>query len=420
MNLPDSDSEDELPPGWEERVTVDGSVFYANHLTKNTQWTHPRTGKKKRVSGDLPFGWERCIDKNTGKVIYVDHENRRTTYTDPRLAFAVEEKEHVNDFRQRFDASSTALQVLHGRDLNGKIALITGANAGIGFETTRSLAKHGCMVILACRNLSAAEEAINQIKEEKPGAGDNCIAIHLDLTSLSSVVQFANTVKSKYDGIDMLILNAGVFGLPYSKTPDGFETTFQVNHLSHFYLTILLKPLLGPGSRVVVLSSESHRFANLTIENISPLTLSPESSSKYWDMMAYNNSKLCNVLFARQLAKILKSDGISVFSLHPGNMVSSKLGRNWWLYRVLFAIVRPFTKSLQQAASTTVYCATALELVGVTGVYFNNCYQCQESAAARDDQLAQALWDTSVEMIKSVLGNNAPGMEYETKRALEE
>ncbi|KAJ8921164.1 hypothetical protein NQ315_013636 [Exocentrus adspersus] len=420
MNIPESDSEDELPPGWEERVTVDGSVFYANHLTKNTQWTHPRTGKKKRVSGELPFGWERCIDKNTGKVIYVDHENRRTTYTDPRLAFAVEEKEHVNDYRQRFDASSTALQVLHGRDLNGKIALVTGANAGIGFETARSLAKHGCTVIFACRNLAAAEEAISQIREEKPSAGENCIAIYLDLTSLSSVIQFANTVKSKYDKIDMLILNAGVFGLPFSKTLDGFETTFQVNHLSHFYLTILLRPLLVTGSRVVVVSSESHRFANLTLENLSPLTLSPDAASKYWDMMAYNNSKLCNVLFARQLAKNCQTSGISVFSLHPGNMVSTKLSRNWWLYRILFAIVRPFTKSLQQAASTTVYCATAQELLGVTGVYFNNCFQCQESVAARSDELAKVLWDTSVEMIQTVLGNNAPGLENENKRSLEE
>ncbi|VEN49787.1 unnamed protein product [Callosobruchus maculatus] len=420
MNLPESDSEDELPPGWEERVTVDGSVFYANHLTKNTQWTHPRTGKKKRVSGELPFGWERCIDKNTGKVIYVDHDNRRTTYTDPRLAFAVEEKEHVNDYRQRFDASSTALQVLHGRDLSGKVAIVTGANTGIGFETTKSLSRHGCTVVLACRNLASAEEAISQIRDDKPAAGDNCIAIYLDLTSLSSVVQFANTVKSKYDRIDILILNAGVFGLPFSKTLDGFETTFQVNHLSHFYLTILLRPLLVSGSRVVVVSSESHRFANLTLENLTPLTLSPDAPSKYWDMMAYNNSKLCNVLFARKLAKNLQTSGISVFSCHPGNMVSSKLARNWWLYRLLFALVRPFTKSLQQAASTTVYCATALELTGVTGVYFNNCYQCQESPAASDDNLATALWETSIEMIKSVLGKNAPGLEHDNKRMLEE
>lgn len=126
----------------------------------------------------------------------------------------------------------------------------------------------------------------------------------------------------------MLILNAGVFGLPFSKTMDGFETHFQVNHLSHFYLTILLRPLLQVGSRVVVLSSESHRYAfvlsffnannanyifyrysNITRENLSPLNLSPESASGYWDMMAYNNSKLCNVLFARQLAKNLQTSG---------------------------------------------------------------------------------------------------------------
>lgn len=259
MNLPESDSEDELPPGWEERVTVDGTVFYANHLSKATQWTHPRTGKKKMVSGDLPFGWERCIDKATGKVFYVDHENKRTTYTDPRLAFAVEEKEHVYDFRQRFDASSTALQVLHGKDLSKHVALITGANAGIGFETARSLAKHGCTVIFACRNLTAAENAIERITKEKQSAGEKCFAIQLDLASISSVLEAASYVKSKYKKIDILILNAGVFGLPFSRTQDGFETTFQVNHLSQFGLTILLKPVLAAGSRVVIVSSESHR-----------------------------------------------------------------------------------------------------------------------------------------------------------------
>ncbi|KAF2881212.1 hypothetical protein ILUMI_24958 [Ignelater luminosus] len=403
MNLPETDSEDELPPGWEERVTADGSVFYANHLTKGTQWTHPRTGKKKIVSGELPFGWERCIDKNTGKIIYVDHENRRTTYTDPRLAFAVEEKEHVNDFRQRFDASSTALQVLHGRDLTGKVALVTGANTGIGFETARSLAKHGCSVIFACRNINAAQAAIDKIKEEKLSVGEVCEAIYVDLSSLKSVVEFSNIVKSKYKKLDMLILNAGVFGLSYSKTVDGYETTFQVNHLSHFHLTMLLHPLLTDGSRVVIVSSESHRFSNLSIDTLIPSVLSPDSANKYWDMVAYNNSKLCNVLFARLLAKNWQSEGILVSSLHPGNMVSTSLSRNWWLYRLFFALVRPFTKSLQQAASTTVYCATALELAGVTGVYFNNCCRCQESESAQSDELAKALWDVSEEMIKNVL-----------------
>ncbi|XP_015837994.1 WW domain-containing oxidoreductase [Tribolium castaneum] len=412
MNLPESDSEDELPPGWEERVTVDGSVFYANHLTKATQWTHPRTGKKKRVSGDLPFGWERCIDKTSGKVIYVDHENRRTTYTDPRLAFAVEEKDHPNDYRQRFDGSSTALQVLHGRDLNGKVALVTGANSGIGFETARSLAKHGASVIFACRDLEGAAEAIAKVREEKEAAGENCVAIYLDLGDLHSVDSFANQVKTMFKQIDMLILNAGVFGLAFSKTVDGFETTFQVNHLGHFYLTLLLRPLLVTGSRVVVVSSESHRFSNLTTDNISVQTLSPETPAKYWDMTAYNNSKLCNVLFARLLAKKLQPLGISVFSLHPGNMVSSKLARNWWLYRIFFAFVRPFTKSLQQAASTTVFCATAIELIGVTGVYFNNCFRCEESPSAKNDDLAEMLWKLSVEMLVGVVGKNILSIDF--------
>ncbi|KAK5637960.1 hypothetical protein RI129_012255 [Pyrocoelia pectoralis] len=398
MNLPESDSEEELPPGWEERVTADGSVFYANHLTKNTQWTHPRTGRKKMVSGELPYGWERCIDKTTQKIIYIDHENRRTTYTDPRLAFAVEEKEHPTDFRQRFDSSSTALQVLHGRDLTGKVALVTGASTGIGYETARSLAKHSCTVIFACRNLNLAQAAVDRISEEKSSAASVCEPIYLELTSLKSVTDCANVIKTKYKKLDMLILNAGVFGLPFTKTVDGYETMFQVNHLAQFHLTNLLLPLLVNESRIVILSSESHRFSNLTVDNL-PTTLSPDIASKYSDMTAYNNSKLCNILFARQLAKRLQSLGIGVFSVHPGNMVSSSLSRNWWLYRLLFVLVRPFTKSLQQAASTTIFCATAPELNGVTGIYFNNCFRCQESDSAQSDELAAILWDVSVEMI---------------------
>lgn len=157
--------------------------------------------------------------------------------------------------------------MLHGRDLSKHIALVTGANTGIGYETAYSLAKHGCTVILACRNLTAAEEAIERMKNEKPAAAEKCEAVHLDLCSLNSVLQAANYVRSKYAKLDILILNAGVFGLPFSRTADGFETTFQVNHLSQFFLTLLLKPLLKSGSRVVVVSSESHRYATLHFQS---------------------------------------------------------------------------------------------------------------------------------------------------------
>lgn len=397
--MPDSDSEDELPPGWEERATVDGSVYYVNHATKGTQWTHPRTGKKKVVSGDLPFGWEKCVSED-GKVFYVDHANRRTTYSDPRLAFATEEKEHAQDFRQRFDGSTLALQVLHGRDLAGKIAIVTGANTGIGYETARSLALHGCTVVFACRDISKTEIAIDKIKQERTNAV--CDVIELDLCRLHSVKTFVANFRLRYKKLDMLILNAGVFGIPFTLTPDGYETTFQVNHLSHMYLTLLLESFLSQGSRVVVVSSESHRFSNISGSTISQTALSPMSATHYWSMMAYNNSKLCNVLFGLELAKRWEDKGIIVNILHPGNMVSSHLSRNWWFFRLIFAIVRPFTKSLQQAASTSVYCATAPELEGATGLYFNNCCRCEPSATAQDPELAKILWDLSNDMIQAV------------------
>ncbi|TGZ47499.1 WW domain-containing oxidoreductase [Temnothorax longispinosus] len=385
--LNDSDSEDELPPGWEERTTLDGNVYYVNrdknvineipccsHYTKGTQWTHPRTGRKKIVNGDLPTGWERCISDD-GKVLYIDHSNRTTTYTDPRLAFATEYREMSQVLRQRFDASSTALAVLHGRDLRNKVALVTGANAGIGYETARSLALHGCDVILACRDVEKANEAIRRIQQEKDTA--SCVALKMDLSSLSSVREAVEEFKLKFKSLHILILNAGVFGIPYQLTEDGYETTFQVNHLAQFYLTLLLKQTIQNTNnpRIVVVSSESHRFSLIrTVEDLHQLTLSPPAY-KYWAMNAYNVSKLCNILFAQELARQWPS--VSVFACHPGNM--------------------------QQGASTTVFCATAPELEGVTGSYFNNCCRCQPTNAALDPALAARLWTLSQDMIADAL-----------------
>ncbi|XP_067396228.1 WW domain-containing oxidoreductase isoform X9 [Emydura macquarii macquarii] len=163
--LDDTDSEEELPPGWEERTTKDGWIYYANHLEEKTQWEHPKSGKRKRVAGDLPYGWEQETDEN-GQVYFVDHINKRTTYLDPRLAFTVEDNPMKTTSRQRYDGNSTAMEILQGRDLSEKVVIITGANSGIGFETAKSLALHGAYVILACRNMSRANEAVQRILEE--------------------------------------------------------------------------------------------------------------------------------------------------------------------------------------------------------------------------------------------------------------
>ncbi|XP_019343757.1 WW domain-containing oxidoreductase isoform X9 [Alligator mississippiensis] len=128
--LEDTDSEEELPPGWEERTTRDGWVYYANHLEEKTQWEHPKSGKRKRVAGDLPYGWEQETDEN-GQVYFVDHINKRTTYLDPRLAFTVEENPVKPTTRQKYDGNSTAMEILQGCDLSGKVVIVTGANSGI-------------------------------------------------------------------------------------------------------------------------------------------------------------------------------------------------------------------------------------------------------------------------------------------------
>uniref|UniRef100_A0A8V0XPM7 WW domain-containing oxidoreductase n=1 Tax=Gallus gallus TaxID=9031 RepID=A0A8V0XPM7_CHICK len=344
--LEDTDSEEELPPGWEERTTKDGWVYYANHLEEKTQWEHPKSGKRKRVAGGLPYGWEQETDEN-GQVYFVDHINKRTTYLDPRLAFTVEDNPAKPPTRQKYDGNSTAMEILQGRDLSGKVIIITGANSGIGFETAKSFALHGAYVILACRNMSRGNDAVQRILEEWHKA--KVEAMTLDLASLRSVQNFAEAFKSKNMPLHILVCNAAIFGSSWCLTEDGLESTFQVNHLGHFYLVQLLEDILRRSSpaRVVVVSSESHRFTEIK-DSSGKLDFSLLSPSKkeYWAMLAYNRSKLCNILFSNELNRRLSPHGVTSNSVHPGNMIYSSIHRNWWVYTLLFTLARPFTKSM--------------------------------------------------------------------------
>ncbi|XP_048648553.1 WW domain-containing oxidoreductase isoform X3 [Marmota marmota marmota] len=345
--LDDTDSEDELPPGWEERTTKDGWVYYANHTEEKTQWEHPKTGKRKRVAGDLPYGWEQETDEN-GQVFFVDHINKRTTYLDPRLAFTVDDNPTKPTSRQRYDGSTTAMEILQGRDFSGKVVVVTGANSGIGFETAKSFALHGAHVILACRNMARASEAVSRILEEWHKA--KVEAMTLDLALLRSVQHFAEAFKAKNVSLHVLVCNAAAFALPWSLTKDGLETTFQVNHLGHFYLVQLLQDVLcrSAPARVVVVSSESHRFTDINNSSgkldFSRLSL---SQGEYWAMLAYNRSKLCNILFSNELHRRLSPRGVTSNAVHPGNMMYSSIHRHWWVYTLLFTLARPFTKSME-------------------------------------------------------------------------
>ncbi|XP_066570153.1 WW domain-containing oxidoreductase [Amia ocellicauda] len=404
--LDDTDSEDELPPGWEERSTKDGWVYYANHEEMKTQWEHPKTGKRRRVAGDLPYGWEQETD-DKGQIFYVDHINKRTTYFDPRLAFTVEEVEKPNN-KQRYDGNTSALEILQGRDLSGKVIVVTGANSGIGYETAKSFALHGAHVILACRNSTRATEAVSSITAEWHKA--KVEAMTLDLASLHSVKEFTEAFKAKNLPLQILVCNAAVFAQPWKLTEDGLESTFQVCHLGHFYLVQGLQDVLrrSAPARVVVVSSESHRFTDL-VDSTGKVDLALLSPPKkyYWSMLAYNRAKLCNILFSLELNRRLSPHGITCNTLHPGNMMYTSLHRSWWLMTLLFNFARPFTKSMQQGAATTVYCAVADELEGLGGMYFNNCFRCLPSQEAQSETTAASLWQLSERLIQERVGRQS-------------
>ncbi|XP_056138271.1 WW domain-containing oxidoreductase [Lampris incognitus] len=394
--MDDTDSEDELPPGWEERSTKDGWVYYANHDEMKTQWEHPKTGKKKRCAGELPYGWEQETD-DKGQIFYVDHINKRTTYFDPRQAFTVED---VLVKPKRYDGNTAALEILQGRDFSDKVVLITGSNSGIGFETAKSFALHGAHVILACRNLSRASKAVSLIQQEWHKA--RVEAMMCNLASLRSVREFAESFKAKKLPLHILVCNAAVCTQPWRLTEDGLESTFQICHLGHFLLVQCLWDVLcrSAPARVVVVSSESHRFTDLldSCGKVDLALLSPPQKS-YWSMLAYNRAKLCNILFSNELHRRLSPHGVTSNAVHPGNMMYTSIHHSWWLMTLLFTLARPFTKSMQQGAATTVYCAVAPELEGIGGMYFNNCFRCLPSSQAQDPSSAASLWELSERLV---------------------
>ena len=289
---------------------------------------------------------------------------------------------------RKLGRKTSADDVLTGVDLAGRSVLVTGANAGIGFETARSLAAHGARVLLGCRSDAKADDTAARIRAAHPDA--DVVPTRLDLGSLADVRRCCDALE--VDSLAAVVCNAGVYGGPYAETADGFERTVGVCHIGHFLLVHLLRSRLAKdgGGRVVMVASGSHKHpARL---NFDRLPLPPE---KYMDMVAYGQAKLCNVLFAFELNRRWASDGITGTALHPGAMIATEITRSTLAGRLLFKLVRPFTKSIGQGAATSVYCATAPELEGVGGTYYVDCREAKASAEARDPGVAARLWKLS-------------------------
>lgn len=201
--------------------------------------------------------------------------------------------------------------------LHDKLAVVTGANSGLGYETTLGLARAGATVIMTARSLAKGQSAREQILREVPQAAERLRLMQLDLADLSFVRRFAEELLQgdAAHGLDLLINNAGVMALPYQKTADGFEMQFGTNHLGHFALTALLLPALEsrPGARVVNVSSMAHRWGKINFDD-----LMRETSYSKWE--AYGQSKVANLLFTFELQRRLAAAGSSVIAVaaHPG------------------------------------------------------------------------------------------------------
>lgn len=286
---------------------------------------------------------------------------------------------------------------------SGKTALITGANSGIGYQTALELARHGAHVLLACRNAEKGSAALARLLSEAPDASAELVL--LDVSSIADVKRFAAEYLSRHRTLDLLINNAGVMAFPKRQvTPEGFERQFATNHLGHFALTGLLLPALlaAPAPRVVTVASLAHRNGKIHFDD-----LQLEKRYKPWD--AYGQTKLANILFARELAR--RSAGTRLFSLavHPGvsqtSIVDNGPGANDLKTQIIFKFAKFLTQPDAAGALPTLYAATSPDArsgdyIGPDGIgeLKGSPVVVKPRTHALDEAVGRRLWDVSEQL----------------------
>jgi NAD(P)-dependent dehydrogenase (short-subunit alcohol dehydrogenase family) len=315
----------------------------------------------------------------------------------------------------QFNARSTADDVLSGFDLKGKRFLVTGASSGIGRETARALAAHGAGVVGVVRDLAKAETATATARDAAAQGGGSLELIALDLASLQSIQAGAERLLADGRPFDAIIANAGVMATPAGKTVDGFETQFGTNHLGHFALVTRIAPLLADGGRLVVLSSQAHRVADIDLDD-------PNFERQAYDpFVAYGRSKTANALFAVEFDRRHRARSIRAASVMPGNSLTD-LPRHFSQEQLqgLFATVGKVRaeaglppavlKEISQAAATTVWAAVVADANEIGGKYLEdvavgrvddtpNPFADGVRSYALDADKARQLWAKSEEMI---------------------
>ncbi len=319
--------------------------------------------------------------------------------------------------------TTTTDEVLAGVDLTGTVAVVTGATSGLGLETARALASHGAEVVLAARDEAKLRDAVDTLAGLVPDATDTTQV--LDLASLADIRRAATALLADHPVIDLLVNNAGVMACPLSRTADGFEMQFGTNHLGHFLLTNLLLPALlaAPAPRVVCLSSAGHLESPILWDDPN------FEATDYFNWTAYGQSKTANALFALELDRRYADQGLHAYAVHPG-VIMTPLARHmtdadfeWMAARAAKAEQASdggggagFSfKSVEAGAATTVWAATAPELVDHGGAYLADCglgepvdgaasRSTAVAAWARDPEAAARLWDLSADLVGPITG----------------
>ena len=291
-----------------------------------------------------------------------------------------------NPLSNGYGSASTASEIAADfkSNVKGKVFLITGCNGGIGKETVRALVENEGRVVMACRNMESCEATAKELRQEVPNA--DITTMHLDISSFESIRGFVKRFEAMKLSLDVLINNAGVMACPFRKTKDGHELQFGTNHLGHFLLTELLLPKLkeSASSRIVIVSSIAHARAG-------EIRFDKFNDEKSYDRVeAYGLSKLANILHAKDLNQRMAKDGITVNALHPG-VIMSDLYQHIPLANLVNPLFRPFQKSTQQGAATTVYLACAPQVEGHGGDYYVDCNPAESVVEEMNDQ---SLWET--------------------------
>lgn len=276
--------------------------------------------------------------------------------------------------------------------MSGKTVLVTGATGGIGRATAIGLAGLGARVGITGRDTARTEAAAAEIRTQ---TGNPAVdAFPADMSSQAQVRDLASAVLASYPKLDVLVNNVGGFWATRRTTPEGLEHTFAVNHLAPFLLTNLLLDRLRESApaRVVTVSSMNQAMGRINFDDL-------QGESRYSGQKAYDQSKLANVMFTYELARRLEGSGVTATVLHPG-AVRTAYGKEdpSLMYKVIFPLARPFLKTPEQGATTSIYLASSPDVEGVTGQYFVNRRPKDTSKSSYDTGTAARLWAVSAEL----------------------